>query len=84
MSDSSLVVRLIYNSEQHLSTGFRRPCSICREGTERIAEIKVRARDFFKLFGQAKMNKNTNKIGLFQPPFSQFVLIQTQIMTQFV
>lgn len=84
MSDSSLVVRLIYFSEQHLSTGFRRPCSICREGIERIAKFTIRARGFFDFFGQSKMNKNTNEIGLFQTPFRQFVLVQTQIMTQLV
>ena len=84
MSDSSLVVRLLYDSEQHLSTGFRRPCSICREGIERIAKFKFRARDFFGFFGQAGMNKNTNKIALFQPAFRQLVLVQPQIMTQLV
>jgi hypothetical protein len=82
MSDSSLVVRLIYYSEQHLSIGFRRPCSISREGITRIAEFKVRARDFFVFFGQLKMNKNTNRIALFQTPFRQFILVQSQIMTQ--
>jgi hypothetical protein len=55
MPESSLVVRLNYDAEQHLSTGFRRPHRVYREGKNRLSDTQNHASIFLFFFGMSKM-----------------------------